>query len=397
MGRKPLTVLAVANLKPGFHAVGGAPGLYALVRPTGGRFWILRYQMAGKRRDMGLGSLDLVSLADARERAHELRKMMRVGVDPLQQAGLQRAQVSEEAKLDAWSFKKAAHEVHETLRPGWKNEKHADQWINTLTTYAFPKIGERPVGEIDVAAVLDVLRPIWSAKTETARRVRQRIDAVMRWSVAHGYAASNPVDAAVELLPKQRKAVEHHAAMPYAELPAFLDDLDKRTPSSGSLALRFLILTAARSGEVRGATWGEIDMDAKIWTVPAGRMKADREHRVPLSDAAMKMLMSLMTSAPRIENSALIFPGTKGQPLSDMTLAAVLKRMKIEATPHGFRSSFRDWCAENGVSREMAERALAHAVADKTEAAYNRTDQLEQRRPVMQAWADFVAGKGNSL
>lgn len=400
MGRTndtPLGPLDVKRKPAGLHQDGEVKGLYLRVTDTGARGFLLRYMLAGRRRDMWLGSTRETTLAQARDDARAARRLLKEGNDPLVVRHRQQAANKRQAGLNEWTFKKAAEAVHETLRPGWKNEKHAEQWINTLSTYAFPKIGEKPVGEIAVADVLDVLKPIWNTKAETARRVRQRLDAVMKWAVAHDYATTNPIEAATTLLARQRDTVEHHAAMPFADVPAFLAELDKRTPSSGALALRFAILTAARSGEVRGAVWDEFDLQAKVWTIPAERMKAGRPHRVPLSDAAIKMLRALQVSAKHIGGFDLIFPGAKGQPLSDMTLAAALKRMKVGATVHGFRSSFRDWCAENGVSRELAERALAHVVADKTEAAYNRTDQLEQRRPVMQAWANFATGqqKGN--
>jgi len=375
---EPLSPLAVKRNGPGLYQDGEVKGLYLRVTETGARGFLLRYMLSGRRRDMWLGSTRETTLAGARDAARAARDLIRKKIDPLAERHREQAENKRTAGLAEWTFKKAAEAVHETLAPGWKNAKHADQWINTLTTYAFPKIGEKPVGEIAVADVLDVLKPIWNTKAETARRVRQRFDAVMQWATAHGYAASNPVEAATTLLAKQRDTVEHHAAMAVADVPAFLVELDKRTPSSGALALRFAILTAARSGEVRGAVWDELDLQAKVWTIPAERMKAGRPHRVPLSDAAIKMLRALQVSAKHIGGFDLIFPGAKGQPLSDMTLAAVLKRMKVDATVHGFRSSFRNWCAENGVSRELAERALAHVVADKTEAAYNRTDQLVQ-------------------
>lgn len=386
----PLGSLDVRNKPPGLHQDGEVKGLYLRVSDSGARGFLLRYMLAGRRRDMWLGSTRETTLAKARDAAREARDLIRKKVDPLAERHRQQAENKRQAGLAVWTFRKAAEAVHETLRPGWKNPKHADQWINTLTTYAYPKIGDRPVGEVAVGDVLDVLRPIWTAKPETARRVRQRLDAVMRWAVAHGYAVSNPIDAGVDLLPKQKKGVDHHAAMPYAEVPAFVKRLGALAPSAGTLALLFTILTAARSGEVRGATWAEIDLEAAIWTIPAGRMKADREHRVPLSDRAVALLKQ---AAQAFGTEGLVFPGAKGRPLSDMTLAATLKRMNVDAVPHGFRSSFRDWCAESRVSRELAERALAHVVKDKTEAAYHRTDQLEQRRPLMQAWADYLQGE----
>lgn len=387
---EPLSALDVKRKGPGLYQDGEVKGLYLRVTDSGARGFLLRYMLAGRRRDMWLGSTRETTLAGARDAARAARDLIRKKVDPLAERHREQAENKRQAGLAVWTFKKAAEAVHETLAPGWKNPKHADQWINTLTTYAYPKIGDRPVAEVAVGDVLDVLRPIWTTKAETARRVRQRLDAVMRWALAHGYSASNPVDAAVDLLPKQRKAAEHHAAMPHAEVPALVKRLGALAPSAGTLAMLFLILTAARSGEVRGATWAEIDLDAATWTIPAERMKADREHRIPLSDGAVALLKQ---AAGIFGTEGLVFPGAKGKPLSDMTLAATLKRLKVDAVPHGFRSSFRDWCAESGVSRELAERALAHTVKDKTEAAYHRTDQLEQRRPVMQAWADYLNGE----
>jgi integrase len=392
MGKRVLSALAAKKLGVGMHADGSCRGLYLRVAPTGARNWILRYQVNGRRRDMGLGGLPDVSLADARERAGDLRKLIRQKVDPLAQAGGERKQAEQRRAAEAWTVRRCAEAVHETLAPGFRNPKHSAQWLSSLATYAFPLIGDKPVSTVDVAAMLEVLRPIWTTKAETARRVRQRMDTVMEWAVAHGYAEKNPVSAASVFLPKQREAAEHHAAMPHAQVPAFITDLRALALAPGRLALEFLILTAARSGEVRGATWAEVDLQAKVWTVPGERMKAGREHRVPLSAQAVAVLEQV-AGASGMRDDALIFPsGQTGKTLSDMTLSAVLKRMKIDATPHGFRSSFRDWCAESGVSRELAERALAHAVKDATEAAYHRTDQLEQRRPLMQAWADYADG-----
>lgn len=388
--REPLKAATLKQKGVGMHADALTRGLYLRVAPTGARNWILRYQVNGRRRDMGLGGLPDVSLADARERVADLRKLIRRKVDPLGQAAGERQQVEVQTKLAKWTFTRCAEAVHETLKPGWKNAKHADQWINTLTTYAAPIIGEKPVSAVDVAAVLEVLRPIWTKKPETARRVRQRLDTVMEWAVAHGYAEKNPVSAAAVFLPRQREATEHHAALPHAEVPEFIERLRALTLTPSRLALEFLVLAAARSGEVRGANWSEVDFRAKVWTVPAARMKASRDHRVPLSDPALAVLALAAQTYGRRADS-LIFPsGQTGKLMSDMTLAAVLRRMNIDATVHGFRSSFRDWCAENGVSRELAERALAHAVSDSTEAAYHRTDQLEQRRPVMQQWASYI-------
>jgi integrase len=365
-------------------------GLYLRVTDAGTRAWIYRYMLDGKRRDMGLGPVELVSLAEARIAAADARRQVHRKIDPLAARDAERSSTRRVQAVRAWTFKRAAEEVHETLRPGWKNPKHADQWINSLAAYAFPKLGELPVGGVDVAAVVDVLRPIWVDKRETARRVRQRIDAVITWAIAHGYASTNPVDAAVALLPKVKKAVQHHEAVPVAGARAFWTALGKLEPFPATLALRFAILTAARSGEVRAATWSEIDLEVRLWTVPAERMKAGREHQVPLSDQAVAVLEVAAAQFGR-EAAALLFPGPrKGRPLSDNAFTALLGRMKVEATAHGFRSTFRDWCAETGVSRELAERALAHVVGDDVEAAYNRTALLEQRRPLMARWGAYL-------
>lgn len=363
----------------------GIPGLYLRVSEAGGRYWVYRFMLDGKRRDMGLGSLaDIRTLEDARDAAREARRMKRAGVDPLD---VRHRETNKRVAREKWTFRKTAVAVHETLKPSWKNAKHADQWINTLETYAFPTIGDQAAGEVTVADVLAVLKPIWQDKAETARRVRQRIDQVMRWAEAHGHAEKNPVPAAVELLPKQRAKIKHHAALPYEQVPALIARMHALATTGGTLALELVILTAARSGEVRGATWEEIDLTNAVWTIPAERMKADREHRVPLSKAA---LGTLRRAQKTFGGEGLIFPSARNKPLSDMTLTAALRRWKVPCTAHGFRSSFRDWCAETGVRPELAERCLAHSVKDQTEAAYHRTDQLEQRRPVMRDWAKHL-------
>jgi len=385
----PMTALDVRRRAPGLHADGEVRGLYLRVSERGSRGWLLRFMLRGRRRDMWLGSSSDLSLAEARESARAARQLLRAGIDPIEHRQRARVEQTRREGLRVWTFEKAAGEVHATLAPGWKNDKHAAQWINTLTAYAFPKLGDRPVAEIGVADVLDVLRPIWTTKHETARRVRQRLDAVMRWAVAHGYAAHNPVDAACELLPKQRKQVEHHAAMAYRGVPGFMKALAALEVSASRLALEFVILTAARSGEVRGATWDEIDLKTATWTIPAARMKANRAHRVPLSPQALAVLKAAKKTWGS-DRDAPIFPNPLGRSLSDMALTQLMRGMGRSETVHGFRSAFRDWCAETDASRELAERALAHAVKDATEAAYHRTDLFEQRRPLMQQWAAFV-------
>ncbi len=385
--RRPLTTAMLRNLQPGLHQDAAVAGLYVRVLPTGGIGFVLRYMLDGSRHDLYIGSTSEVGLAEARELARGYRLQIKAGIDPLDRRKAERAANRRQAALVEWTFAKAATEVHATLLPGWKNEKHGAQWINTLSTYVFPLIGDKPVAEVDVAAVVSVLKPIWTTKPETARRVRQRLDAVLRWAVAHGYSSTNAVDAAVELLPKQRDLVEHHRALPAAALPAFMKSLRAGPGAPSRRALDFAVLTAARSGEVRGATWGEINLDAKVWTVPAARMKAARDHVVPLSDAAVAVLQAAGEGAA----DALVFPGPTGRPMSDAVFTALLDRMGVAATAHGFRSTFRDWCSETGVPRETAERALAHAVGNSTEAAYLRTTLLEQRRDVMERWAAYCA------
>lgn len=391
--RRGLGSLDVRNLGPGLHNDAEVRGLYLRVLDSGGRSFILRFTSPteGRRRDLHLGSTRELTLSAAREAARAAWAAIRSGRDPIdERRSTQRAAIRAAALAD-WTFERAARQVHADLLPGWKNPKHGAQWISTLSAYAFPKIGATAVGAVDVAAVVSVLKPIWTAKPETARRVRQRIDAVMRWAVAHDYAATNPVDAAIELLPKQRDQVEHHAALPVSEAPSFWRALASRPRESARLALQFAILTAARSGEVRGARWSEIDAAGKLWIVPGERMKSGREHRVPLSQAAIDVLDDA-AAAFGSEPGALIFPGPRDRPLSDNAFGALLERMKIDVTAHGFRSTFRDWCSEQGVPREHAERALAHAVKDATEAAYSRTQLVEQRRPVMASWAAYVVG-----
>lgn len=389
--QRPLTALDVRNRPPGLHQDGEVAGLYLRVTDSGARGFLLRYMLAGRRRDLWLGSTSELTLAQARDAAREQRRRIKAGVDPVEERVAERARAKHERALTEWTFERAARAVHADLLPGWKNPKHGDQWINTLSTYVFPKVGSRAVGTIDVAAVVDVLKPVWTTKAETARRVRQRVDAVMRWAVAHGYARNNPVDAAVELLPKQSDQVEHHDALAVAAIPGFMKALRAGGAAPSRRALEFLVLTAARSGEVRGATWSEVDFDARTWTVPAARMKAKRPHVVPLADAALALLQTIKAEQSDPKPDALIFPGPRGGPMSDNVFKALFDRMKVDgATAHGMRSTFRDWCSENAIPREIAERALAHVVADSTEAAYLRTTLLAQRAEVMARWATYL-------
>ena len=379
-----LTARKVETAGPGRHTDGR--GLMLYVKPSGTRSWVLRYQMNGRRRDLGLGAWPEVTLAMARERAIDARRQVAEGTDPL----------AEKHKIAALSFEKAASALIESKRSGWRNEKHAAQWPSTLKTYAHPKIGRMDVRDVGTQDVLATLRPIWSEKPETASRVRQRIEAVLDYASAMGArSGDNPArwrGHLDHLLPKPTKvrAVQHHPAMPWRDVPEFLTALSNRD-GMAARALAVVVHTAARSGEVRGMRWSEIDLDERVWTVPASRMKAGKEHRVPLTGAAINLIGNA-----RGEDD-LVFPGGKrlDRPLSDMSLTAVLRRMGLgNVTVHGFRSSFRDWAGETtAFPREVIEAALAHRLKDKAEAAYARGDLFDKRRDLMQAWSDYLAGK----
>ena len=395
MGRKAkeLGPLAVSRLaSPGLHFVGGVAGLALQVNQRGARSWVLRVQVGDKRRDMGLGGFPDVSLAGAREAAREARAKVRDGVDPVANArALRSAMKADQAQAKTFKFCALAYiDAHEA---GWRNAKHAQQWRNTLDTYAYPLMGDLLVRDIGLPHVLAVLEPIWTKKTETASRLRGRLESVLDWATTRGYREGlNPARWKGHLdtvLPAAGTVANagHHSALPVGEIGAFMNTLRSQAGMSAQ-ALEFTILTAARSGEVRGARWAEIDLDAATWTVPAERMKAGKEHRVPLSGDALSVLNAL----PHDDPDALVFASPRGGMLSDMSLTAVLRRMKVDAVPHGFRSSFRDWCAERtNYPREVAEMALAHAIGDKVEAAYRRGDLFEKRRRLMKDWAAFCA------
>jgi integrase len=377
-----LTAMGVKNLtEPGRYSDG--EGLILKLAAKGKGSWIVRVQANGKRRDIGLGSLSELPLADAREAARALRKEVKAGVDVL-------AERAKEAFIIP-TFSDAAKLVHEEHKAAWKNGKHQAQWINTLETYAFPTLGDKLVSEIEGPAIRDALSPIWLTKPETARRVRQRIGSVLDWACAKGFRETEaPMRSVIRGLPRQPKKQGHFAAMPYPDLPAFVTWLRGRS-SVGRLALDFLILTASRSGEVRGARWNEIDVKKKLWTIPAERMKAGTVHVVPLSEAALDVLKG--AKAFRSPVSDLVFPGQNPRrQLSDMTLLKILRDKGDNYTVHGFRSSFRDWVAEKtSYPGEVAEAALAHTIANRVEAAYRRTDYLDKRKPLMADWAKFVS------
>ncbi|PZP57556.1 MAG: integrase [Delftia acidovorans] len=384
---KELTAAAVAKLRePGRYPVGGAAGLHLRITDSGARLWVHRIMVDGKRRDIGLGRLEDVSLSQARDAARDKSRLVRQGLDPLPAPQL--APVENVVR----TFRATAEEYVESKRDGWRNEKHRAQWTATLEAYAYPEIGEKDVGEIGIDDVLRVLRPIWSSKTETATRLRGRIESVLGYAaVREGRSGINPASwrgVLDKILPAPDKVRtrEHHPAMPIAEAPAFMLTLEDVAGAS-ALALRFLILTAARSGEVRGATWAEVDMQAGIWAVPAERMKAGAAHRVPLSGQALALLESL----PRFAGSDLLFPSPRGGQLADMAMTALMRRRGLAYVPHGFRSTFRDWAGDHTeYPREIVEAALAHAVGNRVEAAYRRKDALERRRPLMQDWANFL-------
>lgn len=368
------------SLEPGRHHDGD--GLFLNVTPTGARSWICRVQKNGRRRDIGLGSAKKVSLAQARQRSAEVRAQVEAGIDPV----LQRKKAE-----GIPTFREAAAAVYGENKKSWKNKKHRDQWLTSLQTYAFPKIGDIAVSDIESSHVRDVLIAIWLEKNETARRVRQRIGMVIDWAIAKNYRAHPlPMNAINKSLPKVRNRQNHLAALHYSKVAAFVGKLRERE-SIGRLAFEFLILTAARSGEVRGALWSEIDLTERTWTIPAERMKADVEHIVPLSDAALDVLKRARVH--KEDSNDLVFPGTRhGKPMSDMTLTKICRDAEIDAVPHGFRSSFRDWVSEEtDFDRDVAEMALAHTIANPVEAAYRRGKLLQKRRKLMNLWADYCA------
>lgn len=391
---RELSALEVRRLsRPGRWGVGGADGLALQITPSGARSWVLRLTIGGRQREMGLGNFPTVTLAEARESARAHRKLLKEGVDPV--AARQAARSAATAERSAQkTFSELAAEYIAQHEKSWKNAKHSAQWTATLHTYAEPSIGRLLVRDIRTAHVIGVLKPIWTSKTETATRVRSRIELVLDYAAAHGYREGlNParwkgnIDAA---LPNASKVapVRHHAAVKVKEVAAFMKLL-RQQEGMGARALEFVVLTAARSGEVRGATWSEVDLDAGLWTVTANRMKSGREHRVPLSKPCLRLLRSI--PGDHLADDPL-FPGMRG-PLSDMSLTAVLRRMKVSATAHGFRSTFRDWVSEcTDHSGEVAEMALSHAIGDKVEAAYRRGDLLAKRVALMGDWALFLDG-----
>jgi integrase len=386
------------RVAPGMHFVGGVPGLALQVLPTGGRTWILRVVIAGRRRDMGLGGFPEVGLAQARAKAAELRELIRAGRNPL--AEVQAARSALRAAVQkSMTFRQAAERFIEDHRPSWSNPKHAAQWENTLVQYAYKTVGELDVKDVSVAHILKILEQpvgdegkLWEVRTETASRLRGRMEKVLDWAKGRGMrSGDNPAAWRGNLeamLPKATKLqkIEHHPAVSLDQLGSFMIELSKRD-GIAARALAFVILTAARSGEVRGMTWSEVDEPSGTWVIPAERMKARKEHRIPLPTAARDLLENL----PRIEGSDFVFSAPRGGKLSDMALTAVMRRMNRTEVPHGFRSTFRDWAAERtNYPRDLAEMALAHAIGNAVEAAYRRGDMLQKRREMMESWAQFA-------
>ena len=382
-GRHPERALSAAFVRtapPGRHADGN--GLFLYVKPERTRSWIQRLVIRGRRRELGLGAVALVSLAEARELALANRKLARSGGDPM--ADKRRVQ-------GVPTFAEAARSVVEQKRDGWRGPRHAHDWLRSLERYAFPRIGKRPISEVNSADVLEILTPIWHKKAETARAVRQRVRMVLEWSIAMNLRSDNPCDRLGPVLGSQNDIVTHRLALPHGEVAAAVETV--RTSGSAApavrLAFEFLVLTAARSAEVRLATWDELDVVGRVWTIAAERMKAKREHRVPLCGRAVEVLEAARAVG---DGSGLVFPMRSGRSIAGSTLPKMLKYHGIVAVAHGFRSSFRDWAAEKtDHPREVIEAALAHVVQNKVEAAYARSDLFERRRRLMDDWAAYLA------
>lgn len=382
----PLTALKVKNAGPGRHA--DAHGLYLVVQPSGTRSWLLRHQYKGRRRDFGLGPAHDVSLADARIAAMEIRKMVRAGLDPAAERCLKRPSRP--------NFEEVARKCYESLRKGWKDRRNAS-WISCFDNHVFPLIGTKRVDEIDCKAVLGVMEPMWTTIPDTARRILQRIGVVLDYAHIKGMIPQ-PISlrSVRKGLPRQDRRVEHRQAMAYKDVPAFMAKLMVLPPSVGRDALKLTVLTATRSGEVRGAVWGEFDLDKAIWSIPAARMKMKEAHVVPLSAPVVALLLRLRQEQQELDGDIkpdrVLFSHYGARPISDVTMLKVLRDMGIEGiTVHGFRSSFADWAAEQtNVPKEVVEKVLAHKVPNAVEAAYRRTDFLDKRRALMMKWAAFV-------
>ena len=379
--QKALTPAFVRNVSEAGRYCDGQ-GLYLDVRPTGSRGWIQRLTIRGRRTELGLGGYPLVSLKEAREKAFANRKLAREGGDPL----------AERRRADSMpTFAEATRRVWNQLRPGWRSPEHAQLWISSVERFAVPRIGEMPVSDVTSADVIGILAPIWHEKAPTARKLRQRIRAIMEWAVAMDYRPDNPCDRIGPVLGAQPKVARHMRALPHREVAGAIRTVrDSDARPVVKLAFEFLVLTATRSGEVRGAAWKEIDREGRVWTIPTPRTKGNREHRVPLGSRAMEVLGEARALG---RGSPLAFPSVGG-PLGSTAMSQLLRGLGIAAVPHGFRSSFRDWAAEEtDHPREVAEAALAHVVRNPVEAAYRRTDLFERRRRLMEDWAEYLADR----
>jgi integrase len=392
-----LNKILVKNAKPGKH--GDGAGLQLVVSNSLSRRWVFRYQMDGRSREMGIGGYPDISLKVARDIAGDCRGLAKRGVDPIDYRRDEKKR-DRLAAAQQTRFKDCAEQYIESQRPGWKNAKHAAQWASTLETYAYPVFGDKPVASVDTEMVLEVLSPIWAEIPETASRVRGRIESVLDWATVKKFrAGENPArwrGHLNKILPKRSDVapVRHHPALPYDDLPDFFEEI-RNENGLAAQALQLVILTAARTGEIVGSTWPEIDLKKGVWTVPATRMKSRRPHRVPLSDEAILIIENLQDK----RGNEFVFPGNRyDKPISNMAMLSLLKRMeRHEITVHGFRSTFRDWAAEQtSFPREVAEAALAHVLTDKTEAAYQRGDLFEKRRKLMIAWGNFCQSEGSA-
>lgn len=389
---KELSAIEVKRLtKPGRHAVGTVSGLMLVVKETGARSWIIRTMIGGKRRSHGLGPYPEIGLKDAHDRARIIKKRIEEGIDPIEEKRAKRSALKKQS-MSIMSFSEAARQCHKKKALEFKNAKHIDDWISSINRYADPIIGDMPVSEIELPQILAVLEPIWTERTETANRLRLRIEQVLNWAKVSGYREGlNPARWAGHLSeilakPSKIKKETHFKALPYKDIGAFMVALRKR-PAMAARALEWIILTACRSGEARGATWEEINLREKVWVIPAERMKMGQEHRVPLCDDAIRLLESL----PRFEGSPYLFTAARGGQLSDMAISMLCRRMGVDAVPHGFRSTFKDWCSEQTAFPDMvSEMALAHGISNEVQAAYRRGDLFEKRAKLMDVWAEYL-------
>lgn len=394
---KELGPLQVSRLtKPGLHPTGGVAGLMLQVSKTGTRSWLLRVKVGDRRREIGLGAYPGVGVALAREKAQQTRDEIVAGVDPVaQRAAARQAVIEQQAEQKAldWTFQRCAEAYIKAKAPGWRSAKHADQWRNTLASYVYPTIGDLLVRNVRIEHIVNIVEPYWATKNETINRVRNRMELVLDWAAVRKFrSGDNPArwKGNLDKLLANRAVVAPvvgHRALPADQLCGFMEWL-RASPGVAARCLEFVVLTACRSGEARLATWSEIDINSRMWSIPGDRMKSGRPHNVPLSADAIAVLEAL----PRLGGGNLVFPGARaGRPLSDMSLTATLRRMSVDAVPHGFRSSFSSWCASStGYPSEVREMALSHAIGDGTVAAYQRSDLFDKRRNLMDDWAKFL-------